>query len=153
MAGPLPGEVPSGAIMQPRYMGRVMNTYPVSESEMDHISSLSAQTTTRFSVATLLFGLGASIWVNATFYTEFTPEAKIATLYVAPFLVAASVGFILGGGWAQYKRRSAWERIKQTSNPVEAFATPLIVTPVKFQDSASADAMQSAPGAVGRNVS
>jgi hypothetical protein len=126
MAGPLPGEVPSGAIMQPRYMGRVMNTYPVSEPEMDNISSLSAQSTTWFSVATFLFGLGASIWVNGTFYTEFTPEAKFAMRYVAPFLVLASIGCLIGGIWSQIRRRGAWERIKQTSNPVEAFATPII---------------------------
>jgi hypothetical protein len=65
--------------------------------------------------------------INATFYTELTPEAKLATRYVAPFLVLASIGCFIGGIWSQYRRRGAWERIKQTSNPVEAFATPIIV--------------------------
>ena len=120
--GPIKGDVPSGATMQPRYMGRVMNTYPVSEPEMEHISSLSAQATTRFSIAAFLFGIGASIWVNASFYKEFTPEATIATKYVAPFLVIFSIGFVLGGAWAQYRRRSAWARIKAESNPVQAVA-------------------------------
>jgi hypothetical protein len=63
--------------------------------------------------------------------------------------VLSSVGFILGGGWAQYKRRSAWERIKQTSNPV---ATPLIVpaeavavVPLGLPESVSTDPVHSAP--------
>src|SRR5713101_6737424 len=101
--GPVTGDVPSGAIMQPRYMGRIMNTYPVSEPEMEHISSLSAQTTTRYSIASLLFGIGASIWINATFYTELTPEARLATKYIAPFLVLAALGFVFGAAWSQYK--------------------------------------------------
>jgi hypothetical protein len=128
-SGPVTGDVPSGAIMQPRYMGRIMNTYPVSEPEMEHISSLSAQTMIRYSLASLLFGIGVSIWINASFYTELTPEAKIATKYIAPFLMLAAFGFVCGAAWSQYKRRGAWERIKAESNPVQAVAsaTELII--------------------------
>lgn len=126
--GPIQGDFPSGATMQPRYMGRVMNTYPVSESEMDHISSLNAQAMTRYSVATFLLGIGASIWINATFYKELTPEAVIATDYIAPLLLIFAVGFALGGCLAQYRRRSAWGKIKAESNPLQAVApTKLVV--------------------------
>jgi hypothetical protein len=113
--------------MQPRYMGRVMDTYPVSDSEMEIISSLSANTTTSYSLATFWFGLGASIWINATFYTDFTPEAKLAVKYIAPALVLAAIYCAIRGYQSQRKRKSAWDMIKQSSNPVEAFATPIII--------------------------
>jgi hypothetical protein len=105
-------------------MGRIMNTYPVSEPEMEHISSLSAQAIVRYSIASLLFGLSTSIWINATFYLELTPAADMATKYIAPFLLIFSTGFAGGGIWAQWKRKSAWERIKTESNPIEAVAPP-----------------------------
>jgi hypothetical protein len=120
--GPLPGEVPSGAIMQPRYMGRVMNTYPVSEPEMENISSLSAAVTTRFSAASLLFGLAASIWTNALFYTDLTPAGMLATRWLGPFLLFLSIGFVAGGIYARSRRVSAWEKIKQESQPVQTVA-------------------------------
>src|SRR5580658_2784235 len=107
-SGPVTGDVPSGATMRPLYMGRTMNTYPVSEPEMEHISSLSAQATARFAIATFLFGIGASIWVNAMFYKELTPEAIVATKYVAPLLVGFGLFSAAAGCWAQYRRRSAW---------------------------------------------
>lgn len=128
-SGPVTGDVPSGATMRPRYMGRTMNTYPVSEPEMEHISSLSAQATARFSIATFLIGIGGSIWVNATFYAELTPEAKVATTYVAPLLVGFGAISALAGCWAQWCRRSAWSHIKAESNPVQtvAVAAELVV--------------------------
>lgn len=128
MTGPQPGDVPSGAIMQPRYMTRVMDTYPVSEAEIDNISSLSAQATSWFSTATFLLALGASIWINGTFYTDFTPEAKFAMHYAAPFLLLTSVVCFAGGLWSQHRRKGAWQKIKQTSNPAGAFATPMVVS-------------------------
>jgi hypothetical protein len=116
------GDVPSGATMRPRYMGRVMNTYPVSEPEMENISSLSAQTTIRFSVASLLLGLASSIWINATFYTDLTPEGRLASHYVAPAFLVFALGFAVGGIIAYFKRGSAWERIKTDSIPLQAIA-------------------------------
>jgi len=106
-----------------------MNTYPVSEPEMEQISSLSAQATAFFSIASFLFGIGVSIFVNATFYVELTPEAKVATKYVAPLLMGLGLISALAGCWAQYKRRSTWARIKAESNPVQAVAhtTELVV--------------------------
>jgi hypothetical protein len=120
--GPTTGDVPSGATMQPRYMGRIMNTYPVSEPEMKNISTLSGQVTTRFSFASLLFGLGASIWTNAVFYTEFTPAGVLAAKYLAPVLVVISGLLFIGGIWSIVSRKNAWEEIKKESRPVETVA-------------------------------
>src|SRR5436189_2869362 len=117
MAGPTTGDVPSGAIMQPRYMGRVMNTYPVSEPEMNNISSLSAQVTVRFSLASLAFGLSASIWTNAAFYSELTPAGVLATKYVAPVVLAIAGLLVVGGIWSVVPRKNAWEQIKKESLP------------------------------------
>lgn len=116
--------------MRPRYMGRVMNTYPVSEPEMENISSLSAQTTIRFSVASLLLGLAASIWINATFYKELTPSGELACNYVAPALLLFALGFAIGGVIAHFRRGSAWQHIKNDSVPVQAVAPArdLVVT-------------------------
>jgi hypothetical protein len=123
MAGPTTGDVPSGATMQPRYMGRIMNTYPVSEPEMNNISSLSAQVSVRFSLASLAFGLGASIWTNAVFYSELTPAGVLATKYVAPGVLIISTLFVVGGIWSMVRRHNAWEQIKKESQPVQAIVT------------------------------
>jgi hypothetical protein len=114
--------------MRPRYMGRTMNTYPVSESEMENISSLSGQTTVRFSIASLLLGLAGSIWINAIFYTEWTPAGQLAAHYIAPLLLLFSIGYAIGGFFARNKRASAWERIKNESIPVQTVVpTPEMV--------------------------
>jgi hypothetical protein len=123
-SGPITGDVPSGATMQPRYMGRVMNTYPVGELEMNNISSLSAQATVRFSLASLAFGLGASIWTNAVFYTELTPAGVLATKYVAPAVLTIAALFAIGGIWSVVLRRNAWQQIKKESRPVETVSAP-----------------------------
>ena len=101
------GDVPSGATMRPRYMGRIMNTYPVSEPEMEIISSLNAQAVVRFSAASLLLGLAASIWTNAVFYTALTPAGEVAVHYIAPILFFFSAGFAVGGVIAQWRKGSA----------------------------------------------
>jgi hypothetical protein len=118
----LSGEIPSGTTMRPRYMGRTMNTYPVSEPEMENISSLSAQVTIRFSLASLLFGLACSIWINAMFYETLTAEAKLASKFVAPGLLFFSVLFVIGGVISLFQRKSAWTKIKSESIPVQAVA-------------------------------
>lgn len=104
-------------------MGRTMNTYPVSEPEMEQISSLSAQAAGYFSAATFLIGIGASIWVNAMFYTQLTPEGAVATKFVAPFLVGFGVISGITGFCAQMRRRGKWARIRAESNPIQAVAT------------------------------
>src|ERR1700730_10909057 len=91
------GGVPSCCTMRPRYMGREMDTYPVSEPEMEHISSLNGQATIRFSSASALLGLGSSIFINAMFYSDLTPVGALATKYLAPGLLICALLFACGG--------------------------------------------------------
>src|SRR5258708_586066 len=92
-----PDGVPQGATMRPVYMGRVVNTYPVSDFELERISSLNAQVTTRCSVASLLVGLAANFLTNAIFSTSLTPAGILATYYIAPLLLAGAVGYGAAG--------------------------------------------------------
>jgi hypothetical protein len=117
-----------GATLQPRYMGRVVNTYPMSESEMQTISSLNGEVTAGTAVCTLLIGLAGGIWTNAIFSDKPPPEAVIATRVVAPIML----GFALFYGYralrALKKRKSEWDRIKGETIPVQSMAgaTPMI---------------------------
>jgi hypothetical protein len=115
-------DVPAGATMRPKYMGRTVTTYPVSEPEMEQISSLNGQVTARFSIATLLLGLAASIWANAIFYTDWTPAGQLASVYLAPLLLIFSIGYAISGFLARRHRVSAWERIKSEAQPVQTLA-------------------------------
>ena len=108
--------------MQPRYMGRIMNTYPVSEPEMEMISSLSAQSTVRYAVSSLLVGLAATIWSSAVFTDHLNPAGVLAVRFMAPLLLFFAVCFFAGGCWAQYKKRSKWEALKREASPMQAIA-------------------------------
>jgi hypothetical protein len=127
MPGPTTGDVPSGATMQPRYMGRTMIMYPVSETELENISSLSGQVTFRFSLTTLFLGLAASIWTNAVFYTELTPAGVLAAHFVGPVLLALATVCGFGGCYSIWKRKSAWDTIKRESLPVPVTALVEVV--------------------------
>jgi hypothetical protein len=107
-----------------------MTTYPISEPEMEQISSLNAQVTVRFSVASLLLGLSASIWTNAIFVTEMTAAGQLASYYLAPILLVFAAGYAVAGYLARRNRASAWEKIKSDAIPVRtvAEATGLIVS-------------------------
>jgi hypothetical protein len=126
-----PDGVPSGATMRPVYMGRVVNTYPVSDFELERISSLNDQVVTRFTTAGSLLALAAGIFTNAVFNDKLSDVAYLATIFVAPLLLLFSVGFGVGGIIARNKKTSAWDKIKTESLPVQsmAAATPLISGP------------------------
>lgn len=109
-------------ITRPIYMGRIMNTYPVSDSEMKRISSVNDQVTVRCAVATLLFGLASSIWINAIFNAAMTPAGTVATFYIAPILLVFAIGYGIGGFVARRTSTSEWERIKTESAPVQSMA-------------------------------
>lgn len=119
-----------GAAMRPKYMGRTVTTYPVSESEMEHISSLNDQVTTRFSLASFHAALAAGIWTNAAFAIEMSSLAHMATYFIAPFLLATAIGWAVGGFIARRKRSSAWQRIKSDAEPMQTFtqAAGLVLT-------------------------
>lgn len=108
--------------MRPQYMGRTMTTYPVSEPEMDQISSLSAQVTTRYAVASSLLALAAGIWTNAVFSSQLTAAGELATKFVAPLLLLFAIGYGVAGYRARQNRASAWERIKSEATPVQTIA-------------------------------
>ena len=117
--------------MRPIYMGRVVNTYPVSDFEMERISSLNAQVTTRCSVATLLLGLAANFLSNPIFSTSLTPAGVLATYYIAPLLLAGAGGYGIAAFIAWRNRASEWKKIKAESSPVQSMAAsrPLIAPP------------------------
>ena len=123
-----PDDIPMGATLRPLYMGRVMNTYPVSDSEMEKISSLNGQITARFSVASFLLALAAGIWTAYIFTTEMTPAGTLASYYVAPLLLLFAIGYSVAGLVARHSRNSEWNRIKDESVPVQSMsaATPMI---------------------------
>jgi hypothetical protein len=108
--------------MQPRYMGRIMNTYPVSEPEMEMLSSLSAQATVRYAAASLLVGLAATLWGSAIFTDHLNAAGMLAVKFIAPLLMFFAVCFFLGACWAQHKRKSKWDDLKKDSIPMQALA-------------------------------
>jgi hypothetical protein len=116
------GGVPAGAIMRPHYMGRMMTTYPISEPELENISTLNAQVTVRFSVASFLLALALGIWTNAIFATELTPAGLLASEFVAPLLSLFAIGYAIAGAMSRRSRTSAWERIKSDAAPITTLA-------------------------------
>lgn len=109
----------AGATMQTQYMGRTMNCYPVSEAEMELLSSLGAQVTVRTATGSFLVALGLSIWVNAMFATSLTPAGELASRFVAPLLLLFAFGFYAGAGLSWLNRRSKWTDLKRTSKPMQ----------------------------------
>jgi hypothetical protein len=123
-----PEGVPTGATISPRYMGRVVNTYPLSESEMSIITTLNDQTTVRFTAASFLAGLAFSIWIAACFTDSLNPAGELLVKLVAPLLLFFSGCFAIGGLLAKRRKNSEWDRINKESIPVPAMAAsaPLI---------------------------
>lgn len=118
--------------MQPRYMGRTIDTYPVSDHEMENLSGLETATTIRFSIASGMLGLASSIWTNAIFVTEMTAAGTLAYQFLAPLILLASLGFAISGFVSTRKKKTAWQRIKDTSMPVATvIATPSAVNPTR----------------------
>jgi hypothetical protein len=116
------GEGSSGATMRPQYMGRIMTTYPVSEPELENISTLSSQITARLSVASFLLALALGIWTSAIFATELTPAGNLASVFVAPLLLLFAVGYGVAAFISRRNRASAWERIKSDALPIPTIA-------------------------------
>ena len=104
--------------MSPRYMRRTMNTYPVSDTEMEIISSLSAEAAIDFGISTFIGGLAAGIWTNSIFYSDITPAGTLAVFYVAPILTVGAITYLVRAIFAQRRRNNRWENIKKNSEPI-----------------------------------
>jgi hypothetical protein len=117
------GDKIAGATMLPRYMRRIVDTYPMSESEMLVISTLNDQITVRFATATFLAGLAFSIWVGRAFADKLNATGALAVDFVAPVLLLAAAGFAIGGLVAKRHKRGEWDRIKRESTPAPTAAT------------------------------
>jgi hypothetical protein len=107
---------------EPVYMWRVLNTYPVTDLELNKILSLSGQVTARFSIACMLIALPIGFWLKDLFYTE-----------LIALLLLGALGYGVGGLIARRNRSSEWARIMSESKPVESIAAtkPLITSAVQ----------------------
>jgi len=105
----------SGATVTPLYVQRQMKVYAIHGHEIDTLSMFNAAATVCFSVASFIGSAAVSIWVNRIFYTQLTPEAAVATIYVAPGLLLLAVVFIGLGIYAMRRRKSTWQTIKDES--------------------------------------
>jgi hypothetical protein len=108
--------------MRPHYMGRVMKTYPISEPELENISTLDSQVTVRFAVGSALLTFAIGIWTNALFAKEMTAQGQLAVEFVAPLLLVFAIGFAVAGLVSRQHRKSVWDRIKRDSLPVTTVA-------------------------------
>ncbi|HWE75789.1 MAG TPA: hypothetical protein VG328_21695 [Stellaceae bacterium] len=119
---PRHGERIAGATVRPRYMRRVVDTYPISESEMLVLSAFNDQITVRFATATFLAGLAFSFFTGGVFADRLNAVGALAVEFVAPLLLLAAASFAVGGLIAQRQKRTEWERIRRESMPEPASA-------------------------------
>ena len=108
----------SGAAGSQIYMthgGREMTVYPVVEAELRSLSFLNGLSTGGFSLASVFVGFATSIWINAGFYVELPPEARIMLRVVAPACIAVAICFVSGALLAMRVRSTTWRAIKQST--------------------------------------
>lgn len=108
-------ENPHGAIVRPVYVERRMKVYAVSEHEAQTISSLNAQQSSFFALASFCGTIGLSVWINAIFYTETPPAAMVAKYMGAPVALVIAAVFVYLGVVALRGRHKTWETIKNES--------------------------------------
>jgi hypothetical protein len=109
---------PTGASVQPQYVRRVMKVYAINEHEAQTLSSLNAQATVYFSLASFFASFCLAIWINALFYTYMPPVAVIAAYVVAPCLGVIAIGSLIMAIVSLRSRRSTWRVIKDESQGV-----------------------------------
>jgi hypothetical protein len=108
-------ESPRGATVKTTYVERQVKAFAVFDTEVDVLSSLNAQATVFFSVASAALSFAVSIWANAAFYSELTPAGQIASHIVAPALLVVAVLFVGLGVHAWTRRTSTVNAIRQQS--------------------------------------
>jgi hypothetical protein len=104
-----------GATVSAFYVEREVKVFALHEYEVDNLSSLNADSSTFFSLGSILITLGLSIKINAIFYADLTPEGHVAEAYAFPILLFVGVVFVLVGVRAVYKRASILSKIKNQS--------------------------------------
>ena len=107
---------PGGATVKTTYVERQVRAFAVFETEVDALSSLNAQATVFFSVASATLSFAVGIWTNAAFSSNPTPEATIASRMVAPVIALISVIFIFLGVHAWNRRTSVVTSIREQSS-------------------------------------
>jgi RsiW-degrading membrane proteinase PrsW (M82 family) len=106
-----------GATISTAYVGCQMRAFAIVEHEVRTISMMNTLGTIFFSVGTTCLGFAVGIWTNAMFYDTLTPEGRILSHVIAPFL--CGLAFVLGclGVWAFRSRSTTWDAIRRESLP------------------------------------
>ena len=104
-----------GAHLGLLHMERQMNVYPIVEAELRTITVMNVISGVAFSIAGLLIGFAANIWIGASFYIDLPPEAKVMVKYGAPACVLLSGIFIIGGIVAICVRSSTWKNVRRSA--------------------------------------
>jgi hypothetical protein len=103
-----------GAHLALLHVERSMTVYPVVEAELNTIAVMNVLSGIAFSITGVFLGFAANIWINAAFYQELPPEARVMVIYGAPLCIILSVIFLTGGIIAIGVRRATWRKVRQS---------------------------------------
>jgi ABC-type transport system involved in multi-copper enzyme maturation permease subunit len=97
-----------------------MKVYPITESDVLTLKLTTALSATMFAIGAAFIGYAINIYVNASFYTELTPQAQVMVKAGAPLSLAVGVAFFVAGAVATISRWITWARVKKftTTQPV-----------------------------------
>lgn len=115
--GPAPN-ITSGASVRPIYVTRTMKVYGLHEYELATLSTLNAGATTLIGAASFIASAAIGIYTNSLFANELTAEGRLATKYVAPVFIAASILSAIFAGYLIYRRRGIIDAIKRESESI-----------------------------------
>ena len=92
-----------------------MKVYPLSESELDMLGSLTVQITIWLAVAGMAVSAGFTLYIESVLSPEATPEGKVL-LTAGPVVCAViATATCLLGGFAWWKRGSFVNNLKKQS--------------------------------------
>ena len=113
---------------QAAHLQRVVNVYPLAESELDYIGNVNGLTTLFFSAGLALASVAASFWIAGETAGESVSERAKAIFDVVPIL-AAIVAFLafVASGILWQSGRSTLDRLKKEC---ERPATIVTASPV-----------------------
>ena len=105
-------------------MERAMKVYPLSESELDMLGTLTAQITIWFAVTGIFVSAGSTLFLENVLSPEATPEGKVL-LTAGPWIcgvVAAATAILGTHAWV--KRGSFVSGLKRQSKERQIVAGP-----------------------------